>query len=285
MEEGNTRQENGMLLTQEEQASLRLLEPLFVRHLDLILESLVLHLGSDSALAPLLSDEIEVARVKRSQQEYLFSLVNGKNEGSVGRDSVQAADYRDPFGFGPSWQLRTFVHFLTSIQPLAFEAFSWTKPHAYHTIWNALLKVIFRDLELAMSASLKQRDERVEAARQDANEAKRTLDFALNEQMAEEKQRQAEHVRVMTQLAIWRVKMSGLAREMGTPLNVILWHAESLLERTDDPTAQAALQLIVRQVERLIPLRQQLCSLNYSFRSESYVPDLEAMAEEPRSEC
>lgn len=219
------------------------------------------------------------------QHEYLFSLVNGKKEGSVGRDSVEAAEYRDPFGLGPRWQLRAFVHFLTSIQPLAFDAFSWTKPHSYHTIWNALLKVIFHDLELAMSASLKQFDDRVEAARQDAKVARRALDLALNKQKAEEKHRQADHVMFVTQLAVWRAKMSGLAQEMGTPLNVILGHAESLLERTDAPSVQATLQSIVRQIEQLISLRQQLCSLNHGFRSEPYAPDLEAMVEGPRSRC
>lgn len=40
-----------MLLTREEEASLPLLEPLFARHLDLILETLTLHLGSDPDVA------------------------------------------------------------------------------------------------------------------------------------------------------------------------------------------------------------------------------------------
>jgi signal transduction histidine kinase len=279
MEERDGRQDDRMLLTQEEEASLPLLEPLFARHLDLILERLALHFRSDPDVSSLLSDDLEVARMKRAQQEYLFSLLNREREGSVGRDGAQAAQYRDPFGLGAGWHLRTFVHFLTSIQPLVFEAF-WTQPRLHHTVWNALLKVIFRDLELAMSASLKQRDELVEAARQDASEAGRTLDLALNKQADEEQQRQAEHVRVMTQLALWRAKMSGLAREMGTPLNVILGHAESLLERTEDETTQAALQSIARQVERLIPLREQLCSLDHGPRSEPHAPALKTMAED-----
>ncbi len=83
----------------------------------------------------------------------------------------------------------------------------------------------------------------------------------------------------MTQLAVWHAKMSGLAQEMGTPLNVILGHAESLLERREDETAQAALLTIVRQVERLIPLRQQLCTLDREPRSEPAAADLKAMAE------
>ena len=267
-----------MLLTREEEAALPLLEPVFARHLDLILETLALDLGTDPDVASLLSDDLEVARLKRSQQEYLLSLLNREGEGSVGRDGAQAADYRDPFGLGAGWHLRIFAHFLTSIQPLVFETFG-TWPHLHHTVWIALLKVIFRDLELAMNASLKQRDEQVEAARQDVSEMRRALDLALDKQAADEKQRLAEHLMVVTQLAVWRAKMSGLAQEMGTPLNLILGHAESLLERTEDATAQAALLTIVRQVERLIPLRQQLCTLDHGFRREPHAPDLKAMAE------
>lgn len=226
----------------------------------------------------MLSDDLTVARLKRSQQEYLLSLLNREGERSVGRDGAQATQYRDPFGLGAGWHLRTFVHFLTSIQPLVFEAF-WTRPRLHHTVWNGLLKVIFHDLELAMSASLKQHDDRVEAARQDANEAKRILELALNKQAAEEKLRQTDHVMFVTQLAVWRAKMSGLAQEMGALLNVILGHAESLLARTEDETAQAALQSIVRQVERMIPLREQLCSLDHGCGRELNAPDLKPTAE------
>ena len=161
-----------------------------------------------------------------------------------------------------------------------FEAF-WTRPRLYHTVWNALLKVIFRDLELAMSTSLIQRDERVETVRQGASEVRRTLELALNKQVADEKHRQADHLMFVTQLAIWRAKMSGLAREMGTPLNVILGQAELLLEQTEDGKIRTALQSIVRQVERLIPLREQLCSLDHGVGRELHASDLQTMAGEP----
>lgn len=243
-----------------------------------------LHLGSDPDLAPLLSDDLAVARLKRSQQEYLLSLLNRENEGSVGRDGVQTAEYRDPFGLGAGWQLRTFVHFLTSIQPLAFEAFC-TRPRLYHAVWSALLKVIFRDLELAMNASLKQRDEWVEAVRQGTSEVRRTLELALNKQVVDEKHRQADHLMFVTQLSIWHAKMSGLAQEMGTPLNVILGQAELLLEQTEDGKIRTALQSIVRQVERLIPLREQLCSLDHGVGRELHALDLQTMAEEPLAGC
>jgi signal transduction histidine kinase len=149
----------------------------------------------------------------------------------------------------------------------------------HHRVWYGLLKVIFRDLELTLSGSLKQRDDRVEAAKQDANEARRTLDLSLSKQAVEERQRQAEHRTVVSLLAAWLAKMSGSAQEMGTPLNVILGQAELLLKRTEDEKIQASLQSIVRQVERLIPLRQQLCVLDHGFRRQIHTPDLKTVAE------
>jgi signal transduction histidine kinase len=280
MEEYDGRHENGTLLTQEEETSLRLLEPLFTRHRDRILETLAPHLGSDHDRASLLSDDLAVARLKRSQQEYLFSLPNGNNGEIASRNAAQAPDYRGPFGLGAGWHLRTFVHFLTSIQPLVFDAFG-NRPHLYHTVWNALLKVIFHDLELAMSESLAQRDDLLEEAGRDMSEMKRALNLALGKQVVEERQRQAEQRTVVSLLTTWLTKTSGLAQEMGTPLNVILGQAELLLERTGDEKAQAALQSIVRQVERLIPMRQQMCALNHGLRSSFPQPDFEAMAEGP----
>jgi signal transduction histidine kinase len=286
MEERDGRQDDRMLLTQEEEASLRLLEPLFARHRDRIFEILPRDAKSDSDGASLLSDDLAVAQLKRSQQEYLFSLLllNGQNGDAVGGDGAEAAEYRDPFGLGPGRQLQTFVHFLTSIQPLVFDAFG-AKPRLYHRVWTALLKVVFRELDLVMRESLTQREELVAAARRDASESRRALDQALDKQMFEERQRQAEHRTVVNLLTTWLTKTSELAQAMGTPLNVILGRAESLLEKTEDDRTQAALQSIVRQVEQLIPLRRQLCALDHGFNSKLPAPDRETMKEGPRAGC
>jgi len=116
----------------------------------------------------------------------------------------------------------------------------------------------------------------VEAARQEASEAKRTLELALRKQEVEETQRQADHRTVTSLLTTWLTKTSELAQEMGTPLNVILGQAELLLEQTEDGKTRAVLQSIVRQVERMIPLREQLCSLDHGLGREFYALDLKA---------
>jgi hypothetical protein len=280
MEERVGRQENGSLLTQEEEASLTLLEPLFARHRDLIFEIFPCDIRSESDGASLLSGELAAARLARVQQEHPPSLPNGENEGSVGREGGETAESHDPFGLGPGGQLRTIAHFLTSIQPLVFDAFG-AKPRLHHTVWKALLKVVFRDIDLAVCESLTQRDEMVKAAVQDVDETRRELDLLLNKQALDEGQRLAEHRTVVNLLAIWLAKKSELAQEMGAPLNVILGRAESLLERTEDEKTHASLQSIVKQVERLILLRQQLCALDLALGSELQATNLKATAEEP----
>lgn len=281
MNERDGLHDDRVMSTLEEEALLPLLKPIFARYIDLVPEPTALHFGETPEVVSLLSDDLAVARLKRLQQEHLASMLNGESDGSVDRESGQVADDRDPSGLGPGWPLRTAAHFLISIQPLVFEAFSRTEPHLYHRVWNALLKVIFHDLELAMKTSLKQRDDLVEAARQDTNEAKRILELELSKQAADENQRQAEHRTVVNLLTKWLMKQSELAEEMGTPLNVVLGHAESLLERTQDDRTHAAIQSIVRQVERLVLLRQQLCPLDHVLGSELHAAALRATAEEP----
>ena len=223
--------EDQMLLTREEETSLSLLEPLVAHHLDVILETFSLQLVSDPSVASLLEDDLAVDRLKRSQQRYVLSLLKAKPPDMDGRDRAQAVPYRDPFGLGASWHLRTMVHFITAVQPLVHEAFG-DHPSLHRLVWNAMLKVIFHDIELMMAASLRECDGCVEAARREEGEANKILDFMLNQHEADENQHLSGHVSFMEEVTFWRANVCRLAREMGNPLGVILGHAESLLKKT-----------------------------------------------------
>jgi len=98
MEELDERQDDRILLTQEEKASLTLLEPLFVRHRDFVLDILSRDIRSDPEGASLLSDDLASARLKQVQQEYPLFLLDGESRRSLGTEGGQAADDRDPFG-------------------------------------------------------------------------------------------------------------------------------------------------------------------------------------------
>ena len=258
--------EDQLLLSQEERASLTLLRPLVFRHLDLILETLVLQLGSDPCHAWLLESSLAVERLQQSQRQYLLDLLTTESPGQFEGGNGHESAYQDPFGLGAGWHLRSLTHFATALQPLVHEQFA-DQPSVHRTVWSALLKVVFRELELVMEASLGQRDEYVEAVGQEDPHGELLLNTLMPSGQADEDQHLLDELKFIEEVTAWRANVCSLAREMGTPLNVILGHAESLLGKTDNPVVQAALQCILKQVERMILLRQPLCTLDYGLRS------------------
>ena len=70
----------------------------------------------------------------------------------------------------------------------------------------------------------------------------------------EEQLRKAERLAELGTLA------SGMAHEIGTPMNVILGRAELLMRKTTDENAKQGLQTIVTQVERITKIMNQLLS-------------------------
>lgn len=73
-----------------------------------------------------------------------------------------------------------------------------------------------------------------------------------------------EHLRKAERLAELGTLASGMAHEIGTPMNVILGRAEFLMERVHDEPTKKGLQTIVSQVERITKLMHQL--LTYTRR-------------------
>ena len=77
------------------------------------------------------------------------------------------------------------------------------------------------------------------------------VDITQRKQM-EERLRQTERLAELGTLA------SGVAHEIGTPMNVILGRAENLMRRTEEETTKKALGIIITQVERITKIMNQL---------------------------
>ncbi len=73
-----------------------------------------------------------------------------------------------------------------------------------------------------------------------------------------ERRRLQEQLRRTERIAELGTLASGMAHEIGTPMNVILGRAEYLMERTSDETLKKGLQTIVTQVERITRVMNQL---------------------------
>lgn len=69
-----------------------------------------------------------------------------------------------------------------------------------------------------------------------------------------------EQLRKTERLAELGTLSSGMAHEIGTPMNVILGRAEWLMRKTTDETAKRGLETIVTQVERITKIMNQLLS-------------------------
>lgn len=73
-----------------------------------------------------------------------------------------------------------------------------------------------------------------------------------------ERRRLQEQLRRTERIAELGTLASGMAHEIGTPMNVILGRAEYLMERTSDETLKKGLKTIVTQVERITRVMNQL---------------------------
>ncbi|SPP63164.1 PAS domain S-box protein [Nitrospira lenta] len=73
-----------------------------------------------------------------------------------------------------------------------------------------------------------------------------------------ERKRLQERLRKTERIAELGTVASGMAHEIGTPMNVILGRAEYLMDRVTDETVKRGLQTIVAQVERITRVMNQL---------------------------
>ena len=73
-----------------------------------------------------------------------------------------------------------------------------------------------------------------------------------------ERKKLEERLNQTERLAELGTLASGMAHEIGTPMNVILGRAENLMRRTDDEATKHTLGIIISQVERITRLMNQL---------------------------
>lgn len=95
-----------------------------------------------------------------------------------------------------------------------------------------------------------------------------------------ERKRVEEQLRRTERLAELGVLASGLAHEVGTPMNVILGRAEYLLQRSENEGTRKGLETIVRQVERITKIMNQLLAYARRRPAELRRVDLRRTVEE-----
>jgi PAS domain S-box-containing protein len=95
-----------------------------------------------------------------------------------------------------------------------------------------------------------------------------------------ERKRLQEQLRKTERIAELGTLASGMAHEIGTPMNVILGRAEYLLERVTDESVKQGLQTIITQVERITRVMNQLLSFARRKAPERVALDLKQTIED-----
>jgi PAS domain S-box-containing protein len=95
-----------------------------------------------------------------------------------------------------------------------------------------------------------------------------------------ERKRVQEHLQKAERLAELGTLASGMAHEIGTPMNVILGRAEYLFQRTADEGMKKGLTTIVTQVERITKVMNQLLAFARRRPAEQRAVDLREIVED-----
>jgi PAS domain S-box-containing protein len=95
-----------------------------------------------------------------------------------------------------------------------------------------------------------------------------------------ERKRTEELLRQTERLAEVGTLASGMAHEIGTPMNVILGRAEQLMRKTDDEPTRKGLATIVSQVERITKIMNQLLTFARRKASEPRQVNIGQVAED-----
>ncbi len=168
-----------LLLTEEEEAALKSLQPLMARHVDELVAAFYRHLLQFAETRRLLSDELITSRLKEAQKRYLLSLVTGPYDERYQEDRLRIGQVHERIGLTPQWYLGAYALYLNLLHPLIFKEFR-DRPTQCQFLRIALTKVVFLDIQLAIEAYLTKSSEKLEFANRQLAELSRELQKGLD---------------------------------------------------------------------------------------------------------
>jgi signal transduction histidine kinase len=188
-------------------------------------------------------------------------------------DRVKIGEVHDRIGLTPQWYLGAYALYLNLLHPLIFKEFR-NKPAQCQFLRIAMTKAFFLDIQLAIEAYIRKSSEKLEFANRQLAKLNRELEKGLTKKKKDLQQTQ-EQLRQTERLAELGTLASGMAHEIGTPMNVILGRAEYLMQRTQEEQTKKGLETIVTQVERITKIMNQLLTFARRRPSERQPIDLE----------
>jgi len=227
---------------------LRAFQPILEGHADKLVAAFYRHLLSFKATHQFLTEPKVRTKLIGKQKGYLLSLGNPIDEKYVGnRHAVGLAHRR--IGLLPQWYLGAYSLYLSLLLPIVSDHYADDREQAERT-YRAFSKVLIFDANLAIQAY----EEKTESENILINRALASESTELTRSL--EKQEIAlrltkQRAQAAEELATIGEMVSGLAHEIGTPMNVILSHVEMLESSVRDEQGEKRLAIIQDQIDRI----------------------------------
>ncbi|RMF79619.1 MAG: hypothetical protein D6739_10865, partial [Nitrospirae bacterium] len=233
------------------------------------------HLLRFPELARLLSAPGMVERLRRTQLAYLKELLGGRYDAAYEAKRRRVGERHLEIGLEPRWYMESFNLLVQLLLPHVAAACGGDRDR-FLAATLALGRVVTLDQELAMERYVELYTRQLDEANRRLRE--RTDDL---EQRVEERTRELIY---SGRFALIGELASGLAHEIGTPLNIISGTADWLLsELPEGSTHRQELETIVRQTQRITDLVWQLLRFARPEEVEPVATDLAEVLAQVRS--
>jgi PAS domain S-box-containing protein len=167
-----------LLLTDDEEAALKTLQPLMARHVGELVDAFYRHLLGFAETRKLLSDELITTRLMEAQKRYLLSLVTGPYDKEYQEGRLKIGHVHERIGLTPQWYLGAYSLYLNLLRPLIVREFK-DRPARLEEVMTALTKVMFLDMQLAIEAYILKSSEKLEFANKQLADLSRNLEQGL----------------------------------------------------------------------------------------------------------
>jgi signal transduction histidine kinase len=243
----------------EDEDALRTLGPILEENADGLVQAFYRHLLAFEETRGLLVDPVVKARLLEKQHEYLLSLSNATIDEAYLDERRQLGETHLRIGLAPRWYLGAYSLYFSLLLPLICEGYR-TDPDRAERTATAIMKRLMLDAQLAMETYILGRNQQLDHLNRELAAMSRDLERRYAEQVTELR-RTTRRARAAEELASVATLVSGLAHEIGTPMNVIQGHAELLESALGDERARRRLRTIQEQIDRISNIIQTLLSV------------------------
>lgn len=245
--------------TDEDAKELAALGPVLEAHADEIVAGFYRHLLTFEPTRQMIADPELKRRLMSKQRDYLLSLGRGRVDRKHLEERRRIGEAHLTIGLSPRWFLGAYPVYFSLLAPHVID-FHRSDPARAERALAALTRLLWLDAEVAMEAYIERRELQLDHLNRELSAMGRDLQRRVGEQ-GSQLRRTERRARAAEELASLATVVSGLAHEIGTPMNVIQGHTEFLESSVRDGETRRRLQTIQAQVDRVTRIIQRLLSM------------------------